>query len=142
MGDELKTGVEKLVSNGSNWVTYRDHMIWSLRSCRLPVPQMRWESEEATTMQIITVSIPNSGFTNIRSHTTAKDMWDALKVLYEGRMTMVLVKLGQQLQSMCCGDEETVREHFNKLANLRGTLLPIAASCSRRAASCDGQKRS
>ncbi len=80
--------------------------------------QMRWESEEAITMQIITVSIPNSVFTTVKTHTTAKDMWDALKALYKGQMTMILVKLSQQLQSTCCGDEENVCEHFDKLANL------------------------
>ena len=90
MGDDFKTNVERLVSDGSNWVTYRDRMIWSLRSRRLmehlasstvpaayinagdinhQTPQMRWESEEAITMQIIAVSIPNSVFTTVKTHT-------------------------------------------------------------------------
>ncbi len=149
MGDDFKTNVERLVSDGSNWVTYRDRMIWSLRSRRLmehlasstvpaayinagdinhQTPQMRWESEEAITMQIIAVSIPNSVFTTVKTHTTAKDMWDALKALYEGRTTMILVKLSQQLQSTRCGDEENVREHFDKLANLREQLAAMGKS--------------
>src|SRR5260370_14806557 len=149
MGDDFKTNVERLVSDGSNWVTYRDRMIWSLRSRRLmehlasstvpaayinagdinpQTPQMRWESEEAINMQIIAVSIPNSVFTTVKTHTTAKDMWDALKALYEGQTTMILVKLSQQLQSTRCGDEENVREHFDKLANLREQLAAMGKS--------------
>src|SRR5258707_5099699 len=149
MGDDFKTNVERLISDGSNWVTYRDRMIWSLRSRQLmehlasstvpaayinagdinhQTPQMRWESEEAITMQIIAVSIPNSVFTTVKTHTTAKDMWDALKALYEGRTTMILVKLSQQLQSTRCGDEENIHKHFDKLANLREQLAVMGKS--------------
>src|SRR5713226_4707779 len=149
MADEYKTNVERLVSDGSNWTTYRDRMIWSLRSRRLlehlasstitpayvtagdinhQTPQMRWENEEATAMQIIGVSIPNSVFTTVKTQTTAKGLWDALKALYEGRTTMILVKLSQQLQSTRCGDEENVREHFDKLANLREQLAAMGKS--------------
>jgi hypothetical protein len=34
MGDDhvTKLHVEKLNADGSNWVTYRDHMMWALRS--------------------------------------------------------------------------------------------------------------
>ena len=149
MADEYKTNVERLVSDGSNWTTYRDRMIWSLRSRRLlehlasstitpayvtagdinhQTPQMRWENEEATAMQIIGVSIPNSVFTTVKTQTTAKGLWDALKALYEGRTTMILVKLSQQLQSTRCGDEENVCEHFDKLANLREQLAAMGKS--------------
>src|SRR5258707_8039374 len=79
-------------------------------------------------MQIIAVSIPNSVFTTVKTHTTAKDMWDALKALYEGQTTMILVKLSQQLQSTRCGDEENIHKHFDKLANLREQLAVMGKS--------------
>lgn len=107
MGDEhvSKLHVEKLIADGSNWATYRDRMTWALRSRRLLehltsttitttytnmgnvnnlTPDMRWENDEATAMYIIATSIPNTVFTNIKSKNTAKDVWDALKALYEG----------------------------------------------------------
>jgi LTR polyprotein gag-polypeptide-like protein len=82
------------------------------------MPVMQWEADEATTMQVITALILNSAFTNIKSKATAKDVWDTLKVLFEGRTTMVLVWLSQQLQSACCSDDDNVCKHFEKLANL------------------------
>jgi hypothetical protein len=55
--------------------------------------QMRWEMDEAVAMQVIAASIPNSVFTNIKGKTNTQGVWDTLKALYEGRITMVLVKL-------------------------------------------------
>jgi hypothetical protein len=144
-----KLHVEKLVADGSNWVTYRDRMMWSLRSRGLSehltsttvtaayialgdinnrTPQMRWEADEATTMHVIAASIPNSVFTNIKDKTTGKDVWDALKALYEGRTQMVLVKLSQQLQTTRCSEDDSVREHFDKLTNLREQLAAMGKS--------------
>ena len=69
-------------------------------------------------MHVIAASIPNFVFTNIKDKTTTKDVWDALKVLYEGRIQMVLVKLSQQLQTTRCSEDDSVHEHFDKLTNL------------------------
>jgi len=139
MGDKSKIVVKKLLSDGSNWVTYCDHMTWSLQSRGLLdhlnhttitpryvaigninniTPQMQWEADEAIAMQVIVASVPNSVFTNIKGHNTAKDVWDTLKALYKGHTTMVLVNLSQQLQSQHCRDDENVCEHFDKLTNL------------------------
>ena len=144
-----KLHVEKLVADGTNWVSYRDRMIWSLRSRGLMdhltndtitnayitlgdinnrTPQMRWDADEATTMHVIAASIPNSVFTNVKGHTTAKAVWDALKSLYENRTTMVLVKTSQQLQTTWCSEDDSVREHFDKLANLREQLAAMGKS--------------
>jgi LTR polyprotein gag-polypeptide-like protein len=59
------------------------------------MPAMQWEANEATTMQVIAALILNLVFTNIKSKTTAKDAWNTLKALFEGRTTMVLVRLSQ-----------------------------------------------
>jgi LTR polyprotein gag-polypeptide-like protein len=91
-------------------------------------PVMQWEADEATTMQVITASILNLVFTNIKSKTTAKDVWNTLKALFEGRITMVLVQLSQQLQSTCCSDDNNVCEHFEKLANLQEQLATMGKS--------------
>jgi LTR polyprotein gag-polypeptide-like protein len=147
-GTSLKS-VKKLVSDGSNWVTYHDRMIWSLRFCGLLdhltsttttasytnasninniTPQARWDTNEAITMQVIAASIPNSVFTNIKSKTTARDVWNALKAMYEGRTIMMLVRLSQQLQSMHYGDDDNIRKHFDKLADLKEQLATMGKS--------------
>jgi LTR polyprotein gag-polypeptide-like protein len=41
---------------------------------------------------------------------------------------MVLVRLSQQLQSAGCGDNNNVREHSEKLANLREQLAAMGKS--------------
>jgi hypothetical protein len=35
MSDDLKISITKLVADGSNWVTYRDRMLWAMNSCDL-----------------------------------------------------------------------------------------------------------
>ncbi len=124
-------------------------MTWSLRSCGLQdhltstiitithfavgdvnnaTPRMRWQTDEAITMHVIAASIPNSVFTNTESKTTAKDVWDALKAFFEGRTTIALVKLSQQLQSTRCGKDDNVCEHIDKLANLCEQLVTMGES--------------
>ena len=115
MIDKTKVTVEKLVSDGSNWATYQDHMIWTLwlqgllehltnttvtatyqaiGTIKNMTPQMRWDYNEGVAMQIIVASIPNSVFMNIKGKANTQEVWDALKALYKGWTTMVLVNLG------------------------------------------------
>ena len=81
-------------------------------------PQMKWDNDEATAMHVIAASIPNSVLTNVKSKPNTKEVWDTLKALYEGRTQMVLVKTSQQLQTTHCGEDDSVRDHFDYLANL------------------------
>ena len=108
-----KLHIEKLIANSSNWMTYCNHIIWSLRLCVLKehltssivtqiyidmgninnrLPAQHWHANKATMMHVIATSIPNTVFTNIKSKTIAMEVWDALKVLYKACMTMLLVK--------------------------------------------------
>jgi hypothetical protein len=151
MGEDLvtKLHVEKLLTDGSNWPTYRDRMMWALRSRGLLehltsatitatytnigtvnniTPEMRWENDEAITMHVIATSIPNTVFTNIKSKQNAKDVWDALKALFESRTQMVIVGTSQQLQLTKCSEDDSVREHFDKLTNLREQLAAMGKS--------------
>jgi hypothetical protein len=79
-------------------------------------------------MQIIVALVPNSVFTNIKGHNNTRDVWDALKALYEGCITMVLVNLSQQLQSSHCRDDKNMHEHFDQLTNLHEQLGAMGES--------------
>ena len=90
-----KLHVEKLNTDGSNWVSFHDRMMWVLRSRGLLehltstvvtanytaigtvnniTPQMKWDNDEATTMHVIAASIPNSVFTNVKSKPNTKEV--------------------------------------------------------------------
>jgi len=110
MTDDYKTIVERLQPDGANWVSYRDRIIWALGgkgwhehlTSDSPTalytavgdvgnvtPAMRWQADDKAAMHLIASSIPNSVFSNIKSSTTAKAAWDALKLLYEGRTSLI-----------------------------------------------------
>ncbi len=76
-------------------------------------PKMRWQTDEAITIHVIAASTPNSVFTNTKSKSIAKGVWDALNAFFEGRTTIVLVKLSQQLQSTRCGNDDNVCDHID-----------------------------
>ena len=121
MGDNLKLSVTKLIVDGSNWVMYCDCMLWAVGSCNLAMhlteatitqeyldagnvgilmPQLCWDLDQRIVKQLISTSVPNSVFNNIKTGATAKDVWDELKKQYEGCTTLILVDLRRQLQMM------------------------------------------
>ena len=149
MSDDLKISITKLVADGSNWVTYRDRMLWAVDSRDLSqhltsasmtqtyidagnigtlTPQMRWNHDQAAVKQLIAISVPDTVFNSIKAGATAKDVWDALKKLYEGRTMLITIDLGRRLQTTRCGEEENVREHFERLAGMREKLAAMGKS--------------
>src|ERR1700677_1294431 len=146
MSDELRINVPKLSADGTNWVIYRDRMLWAMDSRTLsnhltnasmpaayraagtihgvPAPA-RWAHGEATVKQAIAASVPDSIFNRIKGSTRAKDVWDALRALFEGRTQMIVVDLRRQIQSLKCGEDDNVRTHFDNIANLREQLAAM-----------------
>ena len=143
MSDELRINVPKLQADGSNWVIYRDRMMWAMDSRTLsahltnismPVAYSqvgtvngvsapaRWVHGEATVKQAIAASVPDSIFNRIKGSTCAKDVWDALKALFEGRTQMIVVDLRRQIQSLKCGEDDNVCTHSDNIANLHKQL--------------------
>ena len=129
MGDELKISITKLIADGSNWVTYRDCMLWAIDLRSLSehltnatitatyttvgtvgsvTPQMRWSGDQAMVKQLIAISVPNTIFNRIKTGTTAKDVWDALRRLYEGHTMLIMIDLRRWLQTMPCGEDKSV----------------------------------
>src|ERR1700677_3082778 len=146
MSDDLRISITKLIADGSNWVTYRDRMLWAIDSRGLAehltnaamtvtytavglvgtvTPQMRWDHDQAVVKQLIAASVPDTVFNSIKTGTTAKDVWDALKKLYEGCTMLITIDLGRRLQTTRCGEDENVREHFEKLKDFREQLAAM-----------------
>lgn len=151
MGDDLKITVPKLNADGSNWVTYRDRMLWAVGSRNLLphlteatitaayvtagdvgilTPQLRWDLDQRIVKQLIGSSVPDTVFNDIKGGTTAKDVWDELKKIYETRTTLILVDLTRRLQTTRCAEDDNVREHFEKLKDLRQQLAALGRSVS------------
>ena len=126
MSNDLKTSVTKLIADGSNWVTYRDRMLWAINLHNLSkhltstvvtqtytnvgtagsvTPLMRWNTDEAVVKQLIAISVPDTVFNRIKMGANAKDVWDELKKLYEGRTMLVTIDLNRRLQTTHCGEE-------------------------------------
>ena len=88
----------------------------------------RWALGEATVKQAIATSVPDSIFNRVKNKTRAKDVWDALKVLFEGRLQMIVVDLRRKLQALKCGEDEDVRVHFDKIADIREQLAAMGTT--------------
>jgi hypothetical protein len=103
-GNNTKFSVPKLLADGSNWVTYRNHVSWALESQALEVHlttdtapkdyaylatvtgldlDIRWRCGEGIVKQLIAATVPDTIFNCIKGGTHTKTVWDRLKNLYE-----------------------------------------------------------
>jgi len=114
MSDD-KIAITKLAADGGNWISYRDRMIWAfdnkrwsehLTSAVVPTtwaaigtvtPQERWDAEESSAKILIAASLPDHIFNRIKTKTNTKEIWDAIKEIYQKRSKMITVDLGRKL---------------------------------------------
>jgi hypothetical protein len=151
MGDNYRLSVEKLLLDGSNWVSYQDRFQWALEAKdwqdhltsttmtqayidlgnvnNVPPPR-RWLLDNCTVKQMILSSVPNEVFSNIKRQTHTKDVWDALKAIFEGRSSLISVNLGQRLQSTKCSEDDSIHDHFAKLADMHKQLASMGKTIS------------
>jgi len=99
-----KITILKLSDDGSNWVNYRDHVLWLLESQTIddhidhdspPTAYQNqgkvggveytncWKKEETAIKQVIGPSIPCTAFSRIKGQKNIKGVWDILKQIYE-----------------------------------------------------------
>jgi len=83
----------------------------------------KWHTNEATVKQCIVSSVPDSVFNWVKMKDTAKDVWDAIAQIFEGRSLMVAINLRQKMQNVSCEASDDVRTHFDKLAVIRVGLV-------------------
>jgi hypothetical protein len=142
MSDD-KFSIPKLASDGGNWISYRDQMIWvfdnkcwaeHLTTDTVPAawvtigtvtPQQRWDAEESSAKILIVASLPDHVFNRIKTKTNTKDIWDAIKEIYQKQSKMITVDLGQKLQGTKLGDDEDARAHFIQLSDMKEQLASM-----------------
>ncbi len=96
----------KLATDGSNWVVYRDRVIWAMKAHTIDdhisadtppqaytdrgtmdslTPEVHWDKEENVIKQILCTTLPDTAFNRIKNAIAIKDAWDILKRVYEDR---------------------------------------------------------
>lgn len=89
-----------------------------------------WQTHNYAVQRQIVHSIPDSIFIRIQNHSTAADMWEALRKDFEGRTQAVQNELRNRLALAKCGENENVREHVDRmrymLEELSGMGVTIA----------------
>ncbi|KAI0651095.1 hypothetical protein C8Q79DRAFT_897407 [Trametes meyenii] len=122
LGDD-SVRVLKLELGGSNWVLYKDRLLWAAdakgyrkhldgtasepdapqtttdTAARTATPGLaEWRKGEANVKQLIASTIPDSLFMKICVKPNARAIWEALAQEFECKSHMVLVDLQRRLQ--------------------------------------------
>jgi transposase InsO family protein len=142
MSDD-KIPITKLATDGANWISYRDRMVWAFDNKRwaehlttdtVPAawvtigaltPQQRWDTEESSAKIFIAASVPDHVFNRIKAKPNVKSIWDAIKEIYQKRSKMITVDLGRKLQGTKLGDDEDARLHFTHLSDMKEQLASM-----------------
>ena len=140
---EDKITIPKLSDDGSNWVDYRDRVLWLLESQTIDdhiehdSPPMayqnqgkvggleyadRWKKEETAIKQVIGPSIPRATFSRIKGQKNVKGVWDILKQIYEEKTRVLAADLMRRFRNTRCSESDNVCTHFENLRNLREQL--------------------
>jgi hypothetical protein len=141
--DGHKYRLPKLASDGANWVVYRDRVIWAMQGSSIDehiaadtpsaaytalgtldglASEARWTKEESTIKQVLCSTLPDSAFTRIKGAASVKAAWDILKRVYEERSKALVADIVRRFRNKRCEDDESVRTHFESLADLREQL--------------------
>jgi gag-polypeptide of LTR copia-type len=137
--DRLRVILPKLASDGGNWVVYRDRIIWAMQASTINdhiitdtpsaaylalgdrdnlTPELWWAKEENHIKQVLCSTLPDTAFNQIKSVTSIKDVWATLKRVYEERSKALVVDIMQRFRNKRCEETESVRTHFEALADL------------------------
>jgi len=143
---EDKITIPKLSDDGSNWVDYRDCVLWLLESQTIddhidhdspPTAYQNqgkvgrveytdhWKKEETAIKQVISPSIPHAAFSCIKGQKNVKGVWDILKQIYEEKTRVLAADLMRWFQNTRCSDNDNIRTHFENLCNLREQLASM-----------------
>ena len=149
--EDQKAQLPKLASNGADWVIYRERLMWALQGSSINVhiasetptaeyialgdmdgttPVQRWSKEEAAIKRIFSQTLPSFTLLKLKGKPNIKLTWDALKVLYEGGSKARVADVLRTFRNRRCAEDESVRTHFEGLADLREQLASMGKEVS------------
>jgi hypothetical protein len=136
----------KLAIDGSNWITFRDRLIWIMESQEWELhltegstpaaytavgdvngvtPERRWRTEENAIKLLLGQALPDQIFNQIKSKRTIFTLWEELKSPYENRTEMITTDLGVKFQQIKLDPTKDPRDHFSKLLETREQLASM-----------------
>ena len=139
----MKIEIVWLAGNGSNWITYHNCLMitmqmrcWQDHLTSKSVtqayldhsdinsikPAMQWEDDDEAVKHLIMNSIPDDIFNRVKGGVNAKLWWDNLNSICKGQSRSLWIDLGRKLQNTHYGEDDDVRVHFAKLANIHEQL--------------------
>jgi hypothetical protein len=115
-GDNMQDKIilPRLANDGSNWIDYRDHIMWLLESQNIEEhiehdtapssytttgkvsgiePIECWKKEEMTIKQIISPSLLHGPFSCVKGQKTMQGVWVILKQVYKGKTRVLAANL-------------------------------------------------
>jgi transposase InsO family protein len=127
-------------------VAYRDRLIWAMQTNSFQdhaqadapstayvakgdidgmKPDARWAKEESAIRQVLGSTLPDTAFNRIKTTANVHDAWEILKRVFEERSKALVADLIRKFRNKRCNEDESVRSHFESLANLREQLAAI-----------------
>jgi hypothetical protein len=136
----------KLAPGGANWTMYRDRLIWAMQDHSIDdhitsdtpptayaalgtvnnlTPAARWAKEENAIKKLLSETLPDTAFAKVKTSNSIKAAWEVLKRLYEEWSKALIADVVRKFRNKRCGENESVRTHFEALADLREQLAAM-----------------
>ncbi len=144
------TVIPKLEGDNSNWVTYHDHLIIAIEGRNLDTHlasatitatynklgqnnqegQDKWRTDNRQAKILILNSLPDVIFNKVKQHTSAKAVWDAMKIACRSHTNMAIVNMCAKLQTTVCHEKGNLCTHFNLLDDYHQKLAALGLEIS------------
>src|SRR6266850_32221 len=138
--------VPKLSLDGSNWVVYCDRLKWAMQTNNFDnhagedspladylatgtigsvTTQAQWMKEENTIRLALGSTLLDTTFNRIKATANVHNAWEILKWVFEEWSKALVTDVIQRFRNKRCKEDESVRNHFEYLADLCEQLTAI-----------------
>jgi len=87
--------------------------------------QVQWTKEENTIRLTLSSMLLDTAFNRIKAMANVHDAWEILKQVFEEWSKALVADIIRKFQNKCCNEDESIRSHFEYLANLHKQLTAI-----------------
>src|SRR6266850_1212448 len=87
--------------------------------------EVRWTKEENTIRLALGSTLPDTTFNRIKTTANVHDAWEILKRVFEEWSKALVADVIQRFRNKRCEKDESVRNHFEYLADLHEQLVAM-----------------